>query len=115
LTPELSLYFQVQEALSQDDLKSLNVLFKNLKFENTFTESFVDSIEIADKRLVFYEWTKDLLSRLEREDLSYSIYVYSCPMAFESTSATWLSLNKVIRNPYFGESMLNCGILKSKI
>jgi Cu(I)/Ag(I) efflux system membrane fusion protein len=115
LTPELSLYFQVQEALSQDDLKSLNVLFKSLKFENTFTESFVDSIEIADKRLVFYEWTKDLLSRLEREDLSYSIYVYSCPMAFENTSATWLSLNKVIRNPYFGESMLNCGILKSKI
>jgi Cu(I)/Ag(I) efflux system membrane fusion protein len=115
LSPELSLYFEVQEALAQDDLKRLEGLFENLKFESNFTQSFGESISIEDKRLVFYQWTKDLVSRLEKEDLSYSIYLYSCPMAFENTSATWLSLNKVIRNPYFGESMLNCGILKSKI
>ena len=115
LSPELSLYFEVQEALAQDDLKRLEWLFENLKFGSNFTQSFGKSISIEDKRLVFYKWTEDLVSRLEKEDLSYSIYLYSCPMAFENTSATWLSLKKVIRNPYFGESMLNCGILKSKI
>ncbi len=115
LTPELNVYFQVQEALSRDDVKGLNAIFDNLEFENGFTSSFANENDITDKRLVFYQWTKDLQNRLEKEDLSYSIYVYSCPMAFDNTSATWLSLNKVIRNPYFGESMLNCGILKSKI
>ncbi len=115
LSPELSLYFEVQEALYQDDLRSLNELFKNSKFEGEFKQSFEDSIGIADKRLVFYQWTKDLVTRLQKEDLPYSVYLYSCPMAFDNTSATWLSLKKVVRNPYFGESMLNCGILKSKI
>jgi hypothetical protein len=30
-------------------------------------------------------------------------------MAFNKKGAYWLSESKVIRNPYFGEKMLDCG------
>jgi hypothetical protein len=32
-----------------------------------------------------------------------------CPMAFNDKGASWLSLQKEIRNPYFGDRMLKCG------
>ena len=31
-----------------------------------------------------------------------------CPMAFDNQGAFWLQKNQVVRNPYFGESMLTC-------
>lgn len=38
-----------------------------------------------------------------------TLYYQHCPMAFNDQGAYWLSTNKEIRNPYFGESMLKCG------
>lgn len=37
------------------------------------------------------------------------IYIQHCPMADNNIGADWLSLEKSIRNPYFGDSMLTCG------
>lgn len=42
-------------------------------------------------------------------------YYQYCPMAFNNKGAYWLSLNEEIRNPYFGEAMMNCGENRSKI
>ena len=41
--------------------------------------------------------------------LDQKIYVQRCPMAKEFNGALWLSLEKEIRNPYFGDSMMDCG------
>lgn len=38
-----------------------------------------------------------------------TLYYQHCPMAFNDQGAYWLSTNKEIRNPYFGDSMLKCG------
>jgi membrane-associated HD superfamily phosphohydrolase len=38
-----------------------------------------------------------------------------CPMAFNNQGAYWLSDQKQIRNPYFGEKMLTCGEVKEKL
>jgi len=38
-----------------------------------------------------------------------TIFVQHCPMADGNTGADWLSLDKAIRNPYFGDKMLTCG------
>lgn len=35
-----------------------------------------------------------------------------CPMAFDDKGAYWLSSSKSIRNPYFGEEMLQCGEIR---
>ncbi len=38
-----------------------------------------------------------------------AIYVQKCPMANNNKGAFWLSTEKEIRNPYYGEQMLTCG------
>lgn len=38
-----------------------------------------------------------------------------CPMAFDNAGAYWLSDQKQIRNPYFGDKMLTCGEIKEKL
>lgn len=45
-------------------------------------------------------------------DQDQRLYVQYCPMADNDTGGYWLSLEENIRNPYFGESMLQCGIVK---
>ena len=40
---------------------------------------------------------------------SQVLYKQYCPMAFDNKGAFWLSGNKEIRNPYFGDMMLKCG------
>lgn len=44
-----------------------------------------------------------------------TIYIQHCPMADNNQGAYWLSLEKGIRNPYYGESMLTCGSIKDSI
>lgn len=43
------------------------------------------------------------------------LYVEYCPMAFDNKGAVWVSSTKEVRNPYFGEKMLNCGEVKEII
>lgn len=44
-----------------------------------------------------------------------TLYVQHCPMAFNNNGADWLSLDSQIRNPYFGDQMLKCGVVKESI
>jgi Cu(I)/Ag(I) efflux system membrane fusion protein len=38
-----------------------------------------------------------------------TIYYNFCPMAFDNKGAYWLSSERLIQNPYFGDKMLTCG------
>ncbi|HAA17248.1 MAG TPA: hypothetical protein DCP28_00195, partial [Cytophagales bacterium] len=43
------------------------------------------------------------------------VYYQYCPMALEDQGAYWLSRDKEIRNPYFGDAMLTCGEVREYI
>lgn len=43
------------------------------------------------------------------------VYLEYCPMAFDNKGAFWISENKEIRNPYFGDIMLKCGEVKREL
>lgn len=43
-----------------------------------------------------------------------TLYYQYCPMAFDDKGAYWLSDEKQIRNPYFGDVMLKCGEVKKE-
>ena len=45
----------------------------------------------------------------QMKELDGEIYVQHCPMANNDNGANWLSSEKEIRNPYYGEGMLTCG------
>ena len=42
-------------------------------------------------------------------------YVQYCPMAFDYQGASWLSAEGKVLNPYFGDVMLRCGVVKDTI
>lgn len=42
-------------------------------------------------------------------------FIQHCPMAFDNQGADWLSKEDQILNPYFGDRMLRCGVVKETI
>ena len=42
-------------------------------------------------------------------------YYQYCPMAFNNKGAYWISKDKQISNPYFGDKMMRCGVNKSEL
>ena len=44
-----------------------------------------------------------------------TLYIQHCPMANDNEGADWLSDTEEIRNPYFGDKMLTCGLVKTTI
>lgn len=44
-----------------------------------------------------------------------ALYVQHCPMAFNNQGADWLALEEGIRNPYFGDKMMKCGLVKKTL
>lgn len=63
-----------------------------------------DSLSVA-----LYEQVKD------PSDSSQTLYKQYCPMAFDNRGAYWLSSEKEIKNPYFGDEMLTCGRVEEEI
>jgi Cu(I)/Ag(I) efflux system membrane fusion protein len=44
-----------------------------------------------------------------------TLYIQHCPMAGNNKGAYWISADKEIRNPYYGNEMLNCGSVTDSI
>lgn len=47
--------------------------------------------------------------------LDKAFYVQHCPMAFDNSGGDWLSDSQEIYNPYFGDKMLHCGMVKEAL
>ncbi|MFK8103487.1 MAG: DUF3347 domain-containing protein [Saprospiraceae bacterium] len=41
-----------------------------------------------------------------------TLYVQHCPMAFDNEGGDWLAKEEAIQNPYFGDKMMRCGVVK---
>ncbi len=62
------------------------------------------------QRLAFGPMSSALYALAKSTELRHiSIYHEFCPMAFNEKGATWLSNESEIKNPYFGDKMLDCG------
>ena len=71
--------------------------------------------DLAAQREAFYSLTQAYLVSLESKPGEDSLYLQFCPMAFDFEGATWISREKVVMNPYFGDEMLNCGVVRKPI
>ena len=71
------------------------------------------SNDLAVQRSEFQKLSDQVILLLEKigtdEHLVYKQY---CPMADRDNGAYWLSKEKEVRNPYFGEAMMTCGEVK---
>jgi hypothetical protein len=71
--------------------------------------------DLAAQREAFYSLTQAYLVSLESKPGEDTLYLQFCPMAFDYEGATWISREKVVMNPYFGDEMLNCGVVRKPI
>ena len=81
-------------------------------YANTIAET--DNIEA--QRETFEILSMSIYEVLTEENAHVeTVYVQYCPMAFDNKGAFWLSNNKEIFNPYFGDKMLKCGVVKETL
>lgn len=129
----LSPYFELQTALSKDDLdtaKSSAASFKMMLGHGPSHEeapSLADlsdeaaKIEAADDiksaREAFHAISGDLASMVEHVGTSgkSDVVKMHCPMAFNNKGADWLQNSEDLANPYYGAMMLKCGSVKDTL
>jgi hypothetical protein len=130
LAPVLSGYYGVRDALVRDDaktaaaaagelLKAVNGVnmsslpekdhktFMALQNKLAFDARHIsESSDIGHQREHFANLSANMVLLAKQAQLSQQpIYEQYCPMK----KAYWLSSETVIRNPYFGSSMISCG------
>jgi hypothetical protein len=70
------------------------------------SEKIADSKDLKDQREHFADLSAEMVVLAKKSKLSADpVYQMYCPMKKES----WLSSSATVKNPYFGNSMLNCG------
>lgn len=82
----------------------------------TLAEKISGATDIDAQRTLLSDLSNDFILRVKQSGLnSGEIYLEYCPMALNDTGAFWLSNQKDIKNPYFGDAMLTCGEVKETI
>lgn len=83
---------------------------------STEAQGLLGEKNLEGKRKSFQMISDNLynLMRTVKYDRSVAYYQY-CPMAFNNQGAYWLSSQEEIRNPYFGNKMLDCGETKETL
>jgi hypothetical protein len=69
--------------------------------------------EMDQQREHFKTLTKDIMDMVAITGTENTLYQQFCPM-YDGGSA-WLSMNKDIKNPYYGSKMLTCGKVQKEI
>lgn len=126
----LTAYFNIKDALVADDAQRARLhaieLEKVLAKENLSEKhrgrllaivkgmvSAKDLTTLRNQFITLSEQVVHMAGMMGAGDTTY--YVMHCPMANSNQGADWLSLEKNIRNPYFGSQMLTCGEVVKEI
>lgn len=111
----------VKSALGQTDMSLLkgdahNQWMALLTPLQSALKSIQETADLAEQRAAFAKLGDLLYTSVKQFDLKgQTLYYQYCPMAVGNQGAYWLSANKEIRNPYFGEAMLTCGETKETL
>ena len=130
LKSPLNLYFKLKNALVESDSENVENIASKLgeEFDSMNIDMLNEEVQlnikaaiksinsikakksIDEKRLGFKSLSENFtffVSHMTEYD--NPIYIQHCPMADNNRGADWLSLEKAIKNPYFGDKMLTCG------
>jgi hypothetical protein len=94
---------------SADEVKAFEPLKQKLQID---AAAIAGANDIDKQREFFGTLSTNMISLAKSISLSdKEIYVDYCPMK----KASWLSAEKAIKNPYYGNKMLTCGNVKETI
>lgn len=123
----LDAYMQVKDALVKTDYNvahtAADALKKAMQSESHVVSeqltadlvALVNAADMNDIRRAFYPLSQKIKSYLKETVKGQTLYEQYCPMAFDNTGATWLSVDEQIQNPYFGSLMLTCGSVRDTL
>ena len=122
----LKQYLTLKDALVSSDATKTQEAAKTLQQSLAASKEFetsqaaADSIaktnDLAQQRKTFTNLSNQLISVFRKAAVAKgAVYVQFCPMANEGDGGYWLAQEKEVRNPYYGDEMLNCGEVKEKI
>ena len=77
--------------------------------------SILKTTAIKEQRNHFKQVSSSLIEVLQVFGVNEKVFVAFCPMADSNKGAYWLSIEKKVINPYFGNKMLTCGEVKQVI
>ncbi|WP_029275172.1 DUF3347 domain-containing protein [Pedobacter borealis] len=119
-------YVDLKNALVKSDAAAAQKTAAVLKNSLAAYEGCEPTAEIAEKiassnnlvaqRKDFTVLSADLIALLKNAEIEKgTIYVQHCPMANKGNGGDWLSTEKEIKNPYYGNEMLECGRVAEEI
>ena len=112
--PALSAYVNAQEALADDDFDKARSALQSLVQHadpafKTLVEKAANAQDITAVRTAFKPLSEEIIKGVMPEGL---VLAY-CPMADNDTGAHWIQKDQPqLMNPYFGATMLHCGVFK---
>lgn len=107
--------FQKAKSASEALVKSLQSVSGSDKVLSGAT-SVAQSTNLENQRKAFTTLSNDMVTLVKKAEIaSGELYLEYCPMANGNQGGFWLSNEKEIRNPYFGDRMLKCGSVKETI
>ena len=78
-------------------------------------ETIAGTTNVAVQRKAFEALSESMYSFVKTKGAEVTLYKQYCPMAFNNKGAYWLSAEKRVDNPYFGDRMLHCGSVQEVI
>ncbi len=133
-------YLKLKDDLVKDDFKTVKTDLANFKkalqevdmknfqgpahdkwmgFQMTLNKSLEHSEHwqsIEEVRSAFIGISETMIDLVKTFDFStQTLFVQHCPMANKDKGADWISSEKAIKNPYFGQAMSSCGEVKSTL
>ena len=125
----LEIYMNLKDAFVKSDSRKVIALAKSastqLKNAKTFgvskgvqtqIDQIVDQLDaisasskLETQRDHFVPLNENIVGIVLKMPLVKNIYIQKCPMANNNKGAMWLSNEKLVKNPYYGEQMLTCG------
>lgn len=124
----LNSYLEIKDALVKSDGESANKAAKKMEeilinYEDELAKEILSGVQrisgtkdVEQQRDHFNSLSENVYKLVKSTDANdIKLYKQYCPMAFDNTGAYWLSAQKEINNPYFGDRMLHCGSVKEEL
>ncbi|SKB36118.1 DUF3347 domain-containing protein [Daejeonella lutea] len=119
-------YLKLKDVLVSSDASGAKAAGKELAAalskidgcENTsaLANKIAEASDLKTQRMHFTALSSDIVALMKHTDVnSGAMYVQFCPMANEGEGGYWLAAEKEVRNPYYGDEMLNCGSVEETI
>ena len=112
---------KIEALLSKVDMKLLEnkeaqIFWMSLEKQlRVVVSSILKTTAIKEQRNHFKQISASLIEALQVFGVNEKVFIAFCPMADGDKGAYWISKEKKITNPYFGNAMLTCGEIKQVI